>query len=494
MPASGSPERSDRAVALINDLLAASAETASVEFKENNSAPVLIGKYISALANAAALEEEHFGYLVWGVRDSDYTVIGTTFDPHSVVRNGQPLPFWLAQRIAPDGAFRFQTVAHPAGRVVLLTIPAATASPVDFDRTAYLRIGSATPRLADYPDRQRALWRKLQPFLWETGIAASFLTEDEVLARIDYPSYFDLTDQPLPNSRHGIVQRLSEDRIIFPDAGGRWNITHLGAILFAKRLDQFDSSIARKAVRFTSYDGPSRADTVVHRYDEPRGYGAGFVSIVDYVDRLIPKREQIGKAFRTEHPKFPPVAIRELIANALIHQDMTITGAGPSVELCSNRLEITNPGSPLISPNRFIDAPPRSRNEALAAFMRRMKLCEEQGTGIDKVVAAVERRQMPPPDFQVGNGRIEATRAILFAPVGFADMMIQERLRACYQHAALKFIERGVLTNTSLRQRFGLTGRDSAKVSQVIRLARDRGQIKPADPTQLRSGYVPFWA
>ena len=114
-------------------------------------------------------------------------------------------------------------------------------------------------------DRQRALWRKLQPFLWETGIAASFLTEDEVLARIDYPSYFDLTDQPLPNSRHGIVQRLSEDRIIFPDAGGRWNITHLGAILFAKRLDQFDSSIARKAVRFTSYDGPSRADTVVYR-------------------------------------------------------------------------------------------------------------------------------------------------------------------------------------------------------------------------------------
>ena len=118
----------------------------------------------------------------------------------------------------------------------------------------------------------------------------------------------------------------------------------------------------------------------------------------------------------------------------------------------------------------------------------------QQGTGIDKVVAAVERRQMPPPDFQVGNGRIEATRAILFAPVGFAGMMIQERVRACYQHAALKFLERGVLTNASLRQRFGLTGRDSAKVSQVIRLARDRGQIKPADPTHLRSGYVPFWA
>ena len=73
----------------------------------------------------------------------------------------------------------------------------------------------------------------LQPFLWETGIAASFLTEDDVLARIDYPSYFDLTDQPLPHNRRGIVERLSHDRIIVPDVGGRWNITHLGAILFA---------------------------------------------------------------------------------------------------------------------------------------------------------------------------------------------------------------------------------------------------------------------
>ena len=494
MPASGNPVTGVRTLAPIDDLLAASTETSCVEFKEHNSAAVLIGKYISALANSAALEEQHFGYLVWGVRDFDHRITGTSFDPDAVVRNGQPLAFWLAQRLNPDTAFEFQAVEHPHGRLVLLTIPAATSSPVDFDRTAYLRIGSATPRLADYPDRQRALWRKLQPYLWESGIAAHFQTEDEVLARIDYPSYFDLTGQPLPNNRHGIIERLSQDRIIASDFGGRWNITHLGAILFAKRLDQFDSSIARKAVRFTAYDGPGRADTVIHRYDEPRGYAAGFVSLVDYVDRLIPKHERIDKAFRTEHPRFPPVAIRELVANALIHQDMTITGAGPSVELFSNRLEITNPGTPLINPNRFIDAPPRSRNEALAAFMRRMKLCEEQGTGIDKVVAAAERHQLPPPDFRVGNGQIEATRAILFAPLRFADLMVQERVRACYQHAVLKFLESGSLTNGSLRQRFGLSGRNSAQVSQVIRLARDRRLIKPADPAHPRTGYVPFWA
>ena len=227
-----------RILALIDDLRAASAETACVEFKENNFAPAAIGKYISALANAAALAERDFAYLLWGVRDFDHAVTGTHFEPDSVKHQGQPLAFWLAQRLNPDVAFSFQVVAHPDGRLVLLEIPAATTSPVEFERTAYIRIGSATPRLSDYPDRQKALWNKLQPYLWESGLAAQFLKYDEVLARIDYASYFDLTGQPLPVNRRGVFERLSHDQIIASDVGGRWNITNLGAILFAKQVSQ----------------------------------------------------------------------------------------------------------------------------------------------------------------------------------------------------------------------------------------------------------------
>jgi ATP-dependent DNA helicase RecG len=175
--------------------------------------------------------------------------------------------------------------------------------------------------------------------------------------------------------------------LIVQDVGGRWNITNLGAILFAKRLDAFDQRIGRKGVRFVAYDGNSRADTVTHRQDGQRGYASGFEGLVGYIDGLLPRNEHIDKAFRTETPLFPSIAIRELVANALIHQDMTITGAGPLIELFKDRLEITNPGVPLINPDRFIDSAPRSRNEALAALMRRMRICEEQGPGIDKVVA-----------------------------------------------------------------------------------------------------------
>ena len=131
-----------------------------------------------------------------------------------------------------------------------------------------------------------------------------------------------------------------------------------------------------------------------HRQDGQRGYAAGFQGLVDYIDGLLPRNELIGKAFREERPLYPSIAIRELIANALIHQDMTITGAGPLIELFSDRMEITNPGAPLVSPDRFLDSPPRSRNEALASLMRRMKLCEEQGTGIDKVILLAHMQQI----------------------------------------------------------------------------------------------------
>lgn len=491
MSAGESSPADARTLALIDDLLKLPAETSWVEFKENNADPQMIGRLISALSNAARIADQHFAYVLWGVRDADHLTVGATFEPAGQMEQKQPLDLWLAQRLQPAIAFFFRSIDYHGTRLVLLEIPAAATSPVEFDRMAYIRIGSATPRLSDHPERLKALWAKLQPYVWETGVAAQFLSGDEVLARLEYASYFDLTKQPLPDNRNGIFDKLAADRLVQRDVGGRWNITNLGAILFAKRLSDFSPSIARKAVRFVAYDGLSRADAVTHRQDGQKGYATGFEGLIDYVDGLLPHNEHIGRAFREDTPLFPSIAIRELVANALIHQDMTITGAGPLIELFKDRLEITDPGKPLVQPDRFLDAPPRSRNEALASLMRRMRLCEEQGTGIDKVLAAVELHQLPPPDFRTEG---EAVRVVLFAPRRFADMTPEERVRACYQHAALKYVSGQRMRNATLCERFGIDPQNKAQASGVIRQALDAGLIRPADPAHPRAGYVPFWA
>ena len=480
-----------RTAALIDDLRKLPAETSWVEFKENNTDPQMIGKLISALSNAARQTDQHFAYLIWGVRDEDPRGCWTSFEPTRQMQQGQPLELWLGQRLQPD-------IAFPSGRFITMGRGSSCwkfrrRGPARSNSSALLTSASAArrPRLSDHPERLKALWAKLQPYVWESGDTVQFLTGDEVLARLDYPVYFELMGQPLPDNRNGIFDRLVADRLVRKDVGGHWNITNLGAILFARRLGEFPPAIARKAVRLVAYDGLNRAATVTHRLDGHKGYASGFDGLRDHIDGLLPQNERIGKAFREAVPLYPSIAIRELIANALIHQDMTITVAGPLVELFADRVEITNPGRSLIPPERFLDSPPRSRNEALASLMRRMNICEEQGTGIDKVLVAVEQHHLPPPDFR---NEGEAVRVVLYAPRRFADMTPEERVRACYQHAGLRYVSGQRMKNATLCERFGIDPHNAAQASGVIRQSLDAGLIRPADAAHPRAGYVPSWA
>lgn len=480
-----------RDIALIDQLRAEPAESAWLEFKGNNAEPDMIGKRCSALANAARIDGRDVAYMVWGIADETHAVIGTDFNPDTKKVGNQGLPLWLANSLQPSIAFSFRGVAHPEGHVVLLEIPAATGAPVAFNGVPYIRIGSATPKLTEYPDRYQQLIERLQPYRWEQGVARQFASGDDVLALLDYSQYFRLTQQPLPDNRAGIFDKLEADRLIVRDVGERWNITNLGAILLANNLGDFDAGLARKAIRFVAYGGKNRAAQVTHRRDGKKGYAVGFEGLVGYLHDLLPKNEHIGAALREAHPLFPELAIRELVANALIHQDMTITGAGPQIELFEDRLEISNPGAPLVKTERMIDLPPRSRNEALADRMRRMRLCEEQGSGLDKVVEACEVFQLPPPLFRAEE---QSFQAVLYGPRSFAEMTPEERMRACYFHAVLKFLSGDKMKNASLCDRLGISPKNAAQATAVINRALNAELIRVADPEHPRAGYVPHWA
>jgi ATP-dependent DNA helicase RecG len=477
-----------RDIDLINDLRALPAETQWLEFKKDNVDPDVIGVRCSALSNAARIEGKELAYMIWGINNDTHAVVGTVYT-HKV--GDQVFQLWLAQRLQPSIAFSFRVADHPDGRVVILEIPATTSAPVTFNNIAYIRIGNATPKLTDYPERYQKLIEGLRPFSWEHGIARQYASGDEVLELLDYAQYFRLMQQPLPDNRVGIFEKLEADRLINRDVGGKWNITNLGAILFAADLEKFESALARKAVRFVAYGGKNRAATVTHRRDGKLGYATGFKGLVRYINDLLPKNEHIGEALREEHSLFPELAIRELVANALIHQDMTVSGAGPQIEMFEDRIEITNPGRPLVLPDRMIDMPPRSRNEALASLMRRMKMCEEQGSGLDKVIEAVELFQLPPPLLREGDASMQV---ILYGPRTFADMTLVERARACYQHAVLKFLSGDRMKNSTLCTRFGIDPKNAAQASAVIKKALEDELIKPADPEHPRAGYVPNWA
>jgi predicted HTH transcriptional regulator len=481
----------DYLVSLTKELRALPRESERVEFKVNDAEPQTIGEYISALANSAALVGQAFAYLVWGVTDGDHTIVGTSFDPQQTHVGNEELESWLLRLLEPKLEFRFFSVEIEGHRVVLLEIARAARHPVRFSGQEFIRIGTYKKKLKDYPEKERALWRIFDQTPFEDGIATERATGDDVLRLLDYPTYFDLLERPLPSNREAIFEALRDDRIIRNSNPGGWDITNLGAILFAKRLDSFHA-LRPKAVRVIQYRGNGRTETLKEQ-EFNKGYASSFEALISTINGLLPVNEVIGEALRKSTPMFPELAVRELVANALIHQDFFVTGAGPMVELFNDRIEITNPGAPLVDTQRFVDTPPRSRNEALASLMRRFRICEERGSGIDKVVFQVELFQLPAPLFESPEG---FTRTLLFAHKPLAAMDKADRVRACYLHACLRFVTRQDMTNTSLRLRFGVEEQNRSTVSRLIREAVEAGAIVPADPDAAPKlmRYLPFWA
>ncbi len=478
-------------VGLVRELCKLPRETEWVEFKHNNADPQEIGEYLSALANAAALNGKAFAYLVWGVDDKTHDIVGTDFSPAGTRKGNEPLETWLLRLLTPKIHFRFHELNVDGLPVVLLEIGRAFRHPLRFQTDEFIRIGAVKKPLKEAPDRERALWRIFDQTPFEDLIAVERATADDVLRLLDYPAYFELLAQPLPTDRDGILKALTYDGLIQLCEAGGWNITHLGAILFAKRLDDF-RTLRRKTVRVIQYRGRGRTETL-REQEFHKGYACGFAGLIDSINSLLPANEVIGQALRKSVPMFPELAVRELVANTLIHQDFFVTGAGPMVEIFDDRMEFTNPGEPLVDTQRFVDTSPKSRNEVLASLLRRFNICEERGSGIDKVVVQIELFQLPAPLFEVPEG---FTRAVLFAHRPLKDMDKADRVRACYLHACLKWVMRGYLTNASLRERFGVEEKNKATVSRYIREAVEADMIKPFDEDAARKlmKYVPFWA
>lgn len=462
-----------------------------VEFKQNMADPEDIGEYISALANSAALQRKNAAYLIWGISDNDHSIVGTNFHPSSVKIGNEELENWLLRHIEPKINFSFHEISIDSKIIIVLEISPAIRHPVRFKSQEFFRVGSYKKNLKNYPEHERSLWRILDHTPFERLIAKEHISSDIVLRLLDYPAYFDFLDITVPDGHTAILNSLLDDNIIQQCDAGCWNITNLGAILFAKRLNDF-STLSRKAIRVIQYKGSSRIETIIEQTAD-KGYACGFEELIRTISTLIPANEVIEQALRKNTQMYPELAIRELIANALIHQDFFERGTGPMFEIFEDCIEITNPGKPIVDAERFLDTPPKSRNEALASLLRRFGICEERGSGIDKVVLQTELCLLPAPLFEVPG---DFTRVTLFSPRPLSAMTKADRIRACYLHACLRYVDRDYLSNSSLRQRFGIEEQNRSMVSRLIREAANAGAIIPyerdASPKHMK--YMPWWA
>lgn len=471
---------------LLKSLIALPCETETVEFKENNFNSEDIGKRISALSNSANLHNEKCAYMVFGVKDSGHDVVGTNFSPSKEKIGNDQLEFWLSQHLNPRINFTIYEFPFEGKSITIFEIPPATNQPVKFNNIAYIRISSATPKLNDYPEKESKIWNNINKKSFEKGIAKENLTIAEILSLLDYSKYFSLIKQEIPSETIQFVEKMVQHGLVKKVFNNSYDITNLGAILFAKNLNEFPT-IKRKSVRVVLYKGNTKVDRIKEQ-EGMLGYAVAFENLLDYINDKLPHNEEISKALRKEAKMYPEVAIREFVANALIHQDLSISGAGPMIEIFDNRIEITNTGEPLIDTDRFIDHPPRSRNEDLASFMRQIGVCEEGGTGVDRALINIALYQLPAPSFEKYDN---FTKVTLYAHKDLKEMTLDDKIRACFQHCVLKYIEKSRMTNTTLRDRLGIGEKNYPTASAIIRATIEKGLIKESEKPK---EYIPIWA
>lgn len=483
---------------LVRLLAALPTEVEWVEFKVNNKEPEKIAKYIAALSNAAALCGRPYGYVVWGIHDDTHKITGTDFEYRKAKKGNMELELWLNRQINPKIGFKFYEVFFPAAdgnniRVTLIEIPCAEGEPTKYESVGYIRVGSNLQPLSEYPEKEAELWRKFDKMPYEKRIAYSEAADDVVVTLLDYPGYYRKIGMPIPENRNKVLKDLKDEKFIHKNDGGSWDITNYGALMIAADLKSFEG-LEKRSVRVIRYSDRSRVSGIGEKIFYS-GYAISFEEIIQYILTVIPQEEIMENGIRRQKYSFPETAIRELLANIMVHQALEQRGTSPMVELFSDRIEFSNAGAPLVAIERIVDTVPLSRNENMAGFMHRCGICEERGSGFDKVIAATCANALIAPKIENQGNRF--TRVTLYSRIDFDMTTKEDRIRTCYMTACLSYVTSRAVTNSDIRAVFGLDGgKGKVKASRIIRDTVETKLIKAVDPSTAPRymKYVPFWA
>jgi predicted HTH transcriptional regulator len=478
---------------LVSELSKLSSEVEWVEFKCNNKDPERIAKYISGLSNSAALMEKPKGYLIWGIDDITHNIVGTTFDYRNTKKGNEELEAWLARMITPRINFKFYEVEMDKGvKVVIIEIPCAENEPTRYGAASYIRVGSNLKPLVDYKDKEAELWRLFDTTPYELRTAASNMQEDDVVYALDYSKYYEKLELPIPRNREKVLNDLVNEKFLRKNDAGNWDITNLGALMISKDLKKFDK-LSRRTVRVVWYKNHTRLETIREK-EFNAGYILSYEDIIQYIMTIIPQEEVIVDGVRKSIISFPPIAIRELLANTMVHQSLEQRGTNPMVEIFSDRIEFSNAGAPLVAIDRILDTVPVSRNENMAGFMHKCGICEERGSGFDKVVDATSRNTLLAPKIENQNNQF--TKVVLFSKIPFKLTSKEDRVRTCYMQACLAYVNFDTITNADIRKLFDLSENDKVKGSRIIKDTLEMGLIKPVDPETAPRymKYIPYWA
>lgn len=370
-------------------------ENRTLEFKSNYQEADRLGKYISALSNAACLDHEDFAYLYFGVEDGTLELKGTTFQPSEAKKGNQALELYLRECTHPKINFQIEEFQDEENRhFVVFRIPAAYNEPTCFKGKSYIRVDSHVTELAAYTDWVRAIYNARVDWTKE-------IVEDATIA--------DLDEQALKIAREGFCQRspdyanaektwdtltfLNKARLTIDGKITRTTLLLLGKEESVHRLGHIAQIVWKLN---TETERASEIFTIPFLTSTSRL----LEKIRNYRIKIYPRNSLIP----AEVWRYDTVSILEALHNCIVHQDYS----------CNERIVVTEESGQLIFENAgsFYDGKPedyydgkktpkRYRNTFLKDAMLNLKMIDTMGYGIHNMYLSQKRRFLPLPYYEV---------------------------------------------------------------------------------------------
>ena len=477
----------ERAIKCLKDsLYPISTELNEIDWKSALSEKTeRLAQHLCAFSNL-----EGGGFLVFGV-NNDATMFSVSKEQaDEIIKTLGNIAF---NNLSQSIQIQHNTTEYNGNALLFIHIPEQTEKPVYLrGKTiydSYRRSAGQTVKMSR--EAVKFMISASHGISFESQIAMPELSVEDVLSLLDYKRFCERLDKNVPKSTDSIISMLVEYDFVLQGENAL-SITNLGAILLANDIRKFPY-LKGKTVRILRYTGTNNL-VLDKEYTFVNGYAAGFEDMVDYIMKNLPQQEIIKGALRENKTEYPRRTIREFLANSLVHQDFSITGSQVMVEIFTDRVVMTNPGSPLNDVNRFIDLPPHSRNEDLAQSLLLLNICERRGSGVDRAIEALEEALLPPPKFTKGEF---FTRVFIYGAQKLSAMNKQDKIRACYQHCCLLHENNKEMTNQSVRERFEIDKNNYPIASRIINDTLAVGLIKIADPENVSrklTSYIPHYA
>lgn len=391
---------------LVQQLVNEPNEQEWLEFKENYHSAEEIGQRISALANGACLCNKRYGYLIYGVKDDDHSIVGATFDPKTKKAKGnEDLEFWLVTRLSPRIDFKIHQLDIDGKNIILFEIPATSGTPVSFLHEAYIRVGSYTKKLKDHPEKAKKLWQSMSTD-WSAEICQDATLED--LDPIAIATARQLFIRKNPRIAEDVptwndVTFLNKARLTI-----KGKITNTAIVLLGlpESAHFINPVVAQITWILKGADGIEK------------DYEHFYTPLLLAVDEVYKKIRNLkyrylidGTLFPEEVDQYDPYIIREALSNAIAHQDYRMRGRITIVEKEDSTLTFQNYGSflPVSIENVILgDSPEQKyRNTFLVNAMMQLNLIDTIGSGIRRMFLKQREKFFPMPDYDLENNRVQ---------------------------------------------------------------------------------------